>query len=98
MTKAPSIYKLQKSVYSLIGAGCFLVFLYIALVSLTFSNTLQRQNAELAIQKLTAETAELEFSYLKQTSSLTLSFAKLQGFVETDQVTVLRSSDAVSLR
>ena len=89
-----SALKLNKlenpAVFWSLALGLIMVcFLYVYLIYQTAWNTAQRQKAERAIDVLSSETGELEFTYMAMKNNIDLSMAESLGFSPTPKITYL---------
>ncbi len=99
MTTVPSLYKYQRSFWSISSACVVMVFLYMYFVGITVNNTLARQNAEKRSAELSTTLSELEFSYLSLKSSINEQMAVDRGFVEAKDTIIAKASNSeVSFR
>src|SRR3989338_8118111 len=77
---------ISRTFWLLLGLCVFLSASYLALISLTISNVVAREQAERNISLMYSRVGELESSYLAEKNAITLSLARTLGYLDSSRV------------
>jgi len=97
MTKLPSQYKYQKSIWSLTFTCAILFVSYLSLVGKTVTNVLDRQNDEASIAEIVNNVSQVEFAYLNEKSAINADYARSRGFMEIANTLIAKQKNIGNL-